>query len=64
MKIAVNCLYEKPKWVIWLIYLVFALGLLIAVPFAFVAIVTEISLFIAKWWINKLKDWLNIDFEI
>lgn len=64
MKITVNCISEKPKWLIWLIYLLFAIGLLIAVPFAFVAIATEISLFIAKWWIAKLKDWLNIEFEL
>lgn len=64
MKIEINTITEKPKAVIWLYYLAFGLGLLIAVPFVAAAIITEITHFVGRWWIQRLKEWLNIEFEL
>lgn len=64
MKITINTIIEKPKAVVWLYYLAFGLGLLIAVPFTAAGLISEITCFIGRWWIQKLREWLNIEFEL
>ena len=64
MKVDVRFIQKKPKALEWLYLLIFALGLLIAVPFVALAIVSEIILYAGKAYIQWLSNILDIEFTL
>lgn len=64
MNFTVRFLQSKPKALEWLYLLIFGIGLLVAVPFVALAMLSELFVFIGKAWIQWLSDKLNIDFTL
>lgn len=64
MKFDVRFIQEKPKALEWLYLLIFGTGLLIAVPFVALAIISEIIFYAGKAWIQWLSNILDIEFTL
>lgn len=64
MSINIRFIQSKPKALEWLYLLIFGIGLLIAVPFVALAILSELSVFVGKAWIQWLSNKLDIDFTL
>lgn len=64
MNFTVRFVQRKPKALEWLYLLIFGIGLLIAVPFIALAMITEITVYCGKAWIQWLSNTLDIDFTL
>lgn len=60
----VRFIQKKPKALEWLYLLIFGTGLLIAVPFVALAIISEIIFYAGKAWIQWLSNILDIEFTL
>ena len=56
--------FIQPKALEWLYLLIFGTGLLIAVPFVALAIISEIIFYAGKAWIQWLSNILDIEFTL
>lgn len=64
MKFDVRFIQKKPKALEWLYLLIFGTGLLLAVPFMVLAMVSEITVYVGKVWIQWLSNVLDIEFTL
>lgn len=64
MNFTVRFIQKKPKALEWLYLLIFGTGLLIAVPFVALAIISEIIVYAGKAWIQWLSNVLDIEFTL
>ncbi len=64
MSFTVHFIHKKSKVLEWLYILLFRIELLIAAPFIYFAIFSEVLVYLGRTWIKWLSEKLDIDFTL